>query len=1279
MKKHNASSVAEIHTADDDSDYASVQDVQLKSLLSGMNGYHDDQSQSQSQSQTVSIIPGHDEDEDDEDRDYCFDEEVVIKTSVNEEDDEEDEEAGSVKRHTDDEEEEDDSGGGGSVQYKSSDDDANNDGNDDNNRNDDDDDGDDEDAENGSVQYNSDEDDDSVKLNTAQPEHEEDGYEDEDGSVGGGSVQLNDAEQNENWVNEDFDTKSIEYRTDSDADHDHDGDDVDKPAQVAPLETLIADDNHHDDDEHHEQPQTQTPTETTAEQDSAILPLQKADADRSGRDRRLQSMKEHKHYKDYGSPKNENVKVRELDELKHKYVDRRRHRETMELLHDDDAGFSLGDLLQGDDKDDEIKIDGISEKQRRSRYNTKDDDDDDDDDEENEDDESWSSYDRRDGADDDEEDDDDEDGDEDDDEEDAADKGDDAVGMEAATAVQVDDYLKQALGAFDEETLAAMRVRSFWVKKSKKKKKVATAKDKRRLLRMLKVDDAKKDDAKKDDAATADKKAAAVTAAAAAAGKEKKEKRVKQRHTAKWSVSRIREVFADVLSNRGKSGVNREQIVSRLEELQEQCELHGAEQARLTIISVLISFYFETAERKTSGMSGSRWRNTRTLLTQMLRSLSKNIDTLRVSNDADLKLTLKEDKKEDETGEEQTNVAWMQAIKSVEETDVGGGGIRPGGGGIRPGAPKATVAGGGDMIGDDSSGGGGGVEASARFGRDFNSSVIQMSKKKKLDAKYQWIQGNVLNFIKKLSNELWTNLKSLEPRSEQYENRRKNILLLLKTYKQTVFYFSKLADTDAQSEVEVLWMHAIHNDYDESIDGVLERQRAKEHKQATAAKLLKMKNVWFRGHKIVNLPQCEITRKAIYVFEHGSTRNQTCAMIYLIYCMALHHRFELCRDLLLMSHLGSSTRIGGTHIDLQVLYNRALAQFAICAFCSGHWYSAMIILQEMFASNRLKILLGQGYIKAGLDNPTSEMIKQEQEQYARMLPYHFHIQMDALEASHLLSSLFIEIPNMISNAYNKSWIRNQYFRKIWHQYLRRDLRVPPENTKDYILSIGIHAHNGEWMSAKAMVNKLKIWHEIKHTKLVKKQVYSTLKRQCLRCYLYRYGCVYDTISIPTLSEMFELSARHCKQFIAKLIVTAGNDARFASIDELTQCVVMHQLPPMPVQRTALEYSDKLSFLIEQNEKLLGIYSRFSAWGGGKQSKGKGKGGYKDGDKDGDKKDGGKKQDGKKGNYKTGGGGGGGRFGRSGGNNSAASANKAGAQFGRRQYVQAQIRSVRPRT
>eukprot|EP00486_Rosalina_sp_Unknown_P002834 CAMPEP_0201573156 /NCGR_PEP_ID=MMETSP0190_2-20130828/16855_1 /ASSEMBLY_ACC=CAM_ASM_000263 /TAXON_ID=37353 /ORGANISM="Rosalina sp." /LENGTH=532 /DNA_ID=CAMNT_0047999791 /DNA_START=132 /DNA_END=1731 /DNA_ORIENTATION=+ len=286
--------------------------------------------------------------------------------------------------------------------------------------------------------------------------------------------------------------------------------------------------------------------------------------------------------------------------------------------------------------------------------------------------------------------------DEDGDEEKGSDEEDDDETKEDQGGEKID-----WLAGFEVEQLAKMRKRSFWVKKSKKKKKVLSEKEKKRIAKQKLLDQAAKDE---EDSVTTPKDKDAK--------KQKAKREARRLKRSKWSVNKIRDIFTDVLASRGKSAVNRDQVVSRLEELIEQCALHEAEQAKLTVTSVLVSFFFDTASRKTSGMSGSRWRRTRALITNLLKTLSKNVDSYRMSNDADIRLILKEED-EKEQGNDDANLEWMNALQTIDENASGmkSNSIRP-----KPFGDKTE-----DDTGDK------------QFSSKGGFSVIQMNKKKKLD------------------------------------------------------------------------------------------------------------------------------------------------------------------------------------------------------------------------------------------------------------------------------------------------------------------------------------------------------------------------------------------------------------------------------------------------------------------------------------------------------------------------------------------------------------------
>ncbi|ETO31891.1 translation initiation factor, partial [Reticulomyxa filosa] len=408
------------------------------------------------------------------------------------------------------------------------------------------------------------------------------------------------------------------------------------------------------------------------------------------------------------------------------------------------------------------------------------------------------------------------------------------------------------------------------------------------------------------------------------------------------------------------------------------------------------------------------------------------------------------------------------------------------------------------------------------------------------------------------------------------------IALLKETYK----YFDMLQDKKTMAEIDTTRLSLIYTQYQRKFDA-LSKQVQEEEKMLLVAKPTKTL-FKFGGEDILQLPNTDVTKYARFVFENGDTRLQTEAMLYLIFNMALHNRFELCRDLLLMSHLGSQSRIGTANVDLQILYNRALVQFALSAFIQGKWHPCMLILQEFYQSSKIRILLAQA-IPPTRDREvlTSEQIKQEALAMQRLLPPHLYFRPDTLEAVHLISSILLEIPSMVTGS--RKAIKNKFFRnRVWDPYLKRDLRVPPEGTQSSILTAGIHLQDGNWQECAALLKSLRLWSDIEHADFVQGKVLNSVKHECMRCYLHRFGTVYESISLSKLAAMFELSEAETKQYVCRMIISNSEDRFRASMDELTNCLIIHQKPATALQRIALEYTNKLAFLIEQNEKSIGI-------------------------------------------------------------------------------------------
>ena len=68
-----------------------------------------------------------------------------------------------------------------------------------------------------------------------------------------------------------------------------------------------------------------------------------------------------------------------------------------------------------------------------------------------------------------------------------------------------------------------------------------------------------------------------------------------------------------------------------------------------------------------------------------------------------------------------------------------------------------------------------------------------------------------------------------------------------------------------------------------------------------------------------------------------------------------------------------------------------------------------------------------------------------------------------------------------------------------------------------------------------------------------------------------------------MSQLFELEKTSVHAIVAKMII---GEELMASLDEPTECMVMHKTEPSRLQSLSLQLSDKIAQLVDNNERLL---------------------------------------------------------------------------------------------
>lgn len=232
-----------------------------------------------------------------------------------------------------------------------------------------------------------------------------------------------------------------------------------------------------------------------------------------------------------------------------------------------------------------------------------------------------------------------------------------------------------------------------------------------------------------------------------------------------------------------------------------------------------------------------------------------------------------------------------------------------------------------------------------------------------------------------------------------------------------------------------------------------------------------------------------------------------------------------------------------------------------------------------------KELLAQGLLPQRQHERSKEQEKIEKQ---RQMPFHMHINLELLECVYLVSAMLIEIPYMAAHEFDA---RRRMISKTFYQQLRSSERQslvgPPESMREHVVAAAKAMRNGNWSACNNyIINEkmnAKVWDLFYQADAVRAMLTKLIKEESLRTYLFTYSHVYDSISMATLAQMFELEKPVVHSIISKMII---NEELMASLDDPTQTVVMHRSEPSRLQSLALQLADKINNFVDSNERIL---------------------------------------------------------------------------------------------
>jgi len=289
-----------------------------------------------------------------------------------------------------------------------------------------------------------------------------------------------------------------------------------------------------------------------------------------------------------------------------------------------------------------------------------------------------------------------------------------------------------------------------------------------------------------------------------------------------------------------------------------------------------------------------------------------------------------------------------------------------------------------------------------------------------------------------------------------------------------------------------------------------------------------------------------------------------------------------------MSHL--QTNITNADAVTKIHYNRTMVQLGLCAFRNSQIKEAHNALLDIQSSPRVKELLAQG------SSQRRDDLSQEQEELNKLreMPYHMHINLELLECVYLVSAMLMEVPYMAAHEFDarRRMISKSFHYQLRNSALKYDLLGPPELMREHVVAASKAMRRGDWRACRDFVidktMNAKVWDRFYNgdearADKVRAMLTRKIQEETLRTYLFSYSNVYDSVSMVTLADLFELGVSDVHSIVSKMIINAE---LMASLDEPSQTVVMHRTEPSRLQSMALQLADKLSNFVENNERLL---------------------------------------------------------------------------------------------